>query len=136
MKIKNNAALVIGGFECSPNEITKLMKVAPTQTWLRGEPVAANARNVQKQNGWQLMSQLDPTVTSMQQAIEDILDRLPDPSALKAVPSGSYLEMSCVVYSYDVRPFLELTSGVLSRMGVLGIDLDLDIYDLSSEGEA
>ena len=133
MKIRNKARLVIGGFECSSDEITRIVKTTPTKTWVRGEPVMPPATNLRKENGWQLDAGADPDHASVQESIESILHRLPDPLALTRLPSGTYVEMICVVYTYDVRPFLHLTSEILEKMGQYGIDLDVDIYDLSAE---
>lgn len=49
------ARLTIADFECSPEEITQILGIRPTKTWLRGEPVTSRIKNVYKENGWTLI---------------------------------------------------------------------------------
>ena len=135
MKFKHEARLVVSNFECSPEEITRLLETPPTQAWLRGDLVSPSGTLRRKANGWQLDSRVDPTSADVPEAIQDVLAQLPDQSLFARLPPGSYKEMSCTIFTYDHRPGVHLTSDIIKALASYDVELDLDIYDFSSESD-
>ena len=135
MKFEHRARLLITGFACLPEEITRLIETAPTKTWLEGDLVSPRATLRRKANGWQLNSRVDPTVAEVDEAIEDVLAQLPDPALFDRLPAGSYREVSCTIYTYDHRPGVHLPPNIIKALASYALELDIDIYDFSSESE-
>ncbi len=125
------AKLIVRGFECSPEEITQLLNIYPTQTWLRGEPVSSRAKNVHKSNGWLLASPCDPVGSSIEAQIGSLFSVVvPQAEAFAKLPTGTKVELYCVIYVADYRdPVIIFPTDTVRILAQLGASVGIDIYD-------
>ena len=122
--------LVILGFECSSDEISSTLGVAPTQVWRDGETVTPQATNVHHENGWMLRSPVDPQRASAEEAVNALLAQFPSLKAFAALPAAADIQLTCTIYGHDERPGLWLSKDVIARLAQIGASLDVDVYDL------
>lgn len=126
------ARLLILGFECPAEEITKVVGVVPTQTWRRGDRVSPVATNVHKENAWVLHSPADPHSASPEDAVRALLGTLPSMKAFRSLPDDVEIQLTCTVYGHSERPYVYLPAELVERVGELRASLDIDTYDLTS----
>lgn len=126
------AKLIVRDFEFSPEEITQLLNICPTQTWLRGETVTPRARNVHKSNGWLLASPCNPVGSSIEAQIDSLFSIVaPHADAFAKLPVGTNVELYCVMYVADYRePVIIYQSDTIKMLAKLGASVGIDIYDL------
>jgi hypothetical protein len=123
----------ITGFDCPPSNITNLIGIEATKTWLKGDLTHPKAIIKHRQNGWMLQSSLSKD-TPLREQIESLLDIvLPRKGVLRKLPNGSEKSILCAVYSVDGRPDISLPADVIIAIAEIGANLDLDLYLLPSE---
>ena len=128
--------LFITHFECSPDEITRILGITPTATWLQGEPIPKSAGGVRKVNGWKLQSPTFPLGGPEEQT--DALLNVITPHAwrFKNLPGGSAIELSCAIYAYDdTHRVFEFSSDVVRRLAEIGMSIDVAYYAFTSCSE-
>ena len=125
------AKLIIRDFDCSPEEITQLLKISPTQTWLQGKPVTARAKNVHKSNGWLLESPCDPVGSSLEAQVNSLLSLvLPHVELFTKLPISTRVELYCVLYVADYRePVIHFPTDIVRKLAQMGANIGIDIYD-------
>jgi hypothetical protein len=125
--------LKITGFECSPDEISNIIDINPTKTWLKNEVIHKRALIRHKENGWILQSGL-PRDTPIKIQIEDLLGVvLPRKQLFQKLPQGSKIAIYCVVYSTLGRPDISLEPEMVKAIAELGAALDFDLYQLPND---
>jgi hypothetical protein len=126
------AKLIVRNFECSPEEITQLLNICPTQIWRRGEPVTSRAKNVHKNNGWLLASPCDPVGSSIESQIDSLFSVVaPHADTFAKLPVGTNVELYCVMYVADYRePIIIFPSDTVKMLAKLGASVGIDIYDI------
>jgi hypothetical protein len=123
--------LTITEYECPAEEITRILGIAPTATWSRGEPMHPRAKNVHHQNGWSFSPPCDPA-TGLEEQVTALLDLLaPHTDRFAALPSGVEIDLSCVLYAYTERPAIGFSAQTVRRFAQLGAGIDIDYYDLT-----
>lgn len=127
--------LMVLGFEESFDEISRILALQPDETWKEGQTVTAQATNVHHENGWMIRSPVDPTQSSADEAVQALIDRLPDRGAFSRLPATSEVQLTITLFSYEDRPFLWLSKTTLSRVAEIGASLDVDVYDLTTRVE-
>ncbi len=123
-------------FECSPNEISKILNIPASGTWLKGQLIDKTNRATirHKQNGWEICSrQYDESLNSypeLQPHIAYILDIVrPNRNNFEQLPSGSVVELSCVIYVYmDQRPAIGIDAVSVRELAYINASIDLDYY--------
>ncbi len=124
--------LVITDFECHPSELTRILHLEPTVMWLRGDSIPKTTMT-RKQNGWRLDS---PSMLrgTLQEQVDALLDKVaPQVGFFHHLPSGSEIELACVVYVYDAEPVLGLSAKSVTELARLGASIDIDYYDLRND---
>ena len=126
------ARLTVARFECSPEEITQILGIRPTKTWLRGETVTPRAKNVHKSNGWTLRAPCDPLNSTVDEQVDSLISIItPHIEAFAKLPTGVYIELSCILYVYDYsRPVIGFSASTVRILAQIGANIDIDIYDL------
>lgn len=126
------AKLVIARFECSPAEITEIIGIHLTETWLKGEPVLPKAKNVHKSNGWMLRSPINPVNSIVDAQVEGLLQIIaPQVEAFANLPSGVYVELGYVIYTYSYRfPVMGFSQDTIKMLEKIGGAIDVDLYGL------
>ncbi|MGH8467791.1 MAG: DUF4279 domain-containing protein [Gammaproteobacteria bacterium] len=126
-------SLKITDFNCDPNSISEILGLEPTTTWLEGDRVHPKAIIKHKQNGWVLQSPL-PKETPFRQQLQTLLDMVtPKKQQLLNLPSGTDIEVSCVVYSEHGRPDISLEPDMVAAIAEMRAGLDFDLYTLADD---
>ena len=130
MRSEIRVRLTITDFKCSPNEITRILKIDPTKTWLRGDPIPKTIM-MQKQHGWQLDSPKTPK-GSVEQQTDALLRLLAKRSRVfKSLPSEAEVELSCIIYSHGGdRPPIAFNRATVRKLAQLNASIDIDFYVL------
>jgi hypothetical protein len=126
-----NVRLMVLGFHESPENVSKVIGIAPTKAWRAGDPVLDKKENKQPENGWMLNSPVEPKSGDADAAILALVSSFPSPEAFFRLPKGSRVQVTCTLYGYSERPWMYLSNRTLSALAAIGADLDVDIYDLS-----
>lgn len=122
--------LKITGFECSPKEISDLLSIKATRTWLRGDDIYPRTIVKRKENGWLLQSKIAPDIRVIKH-IENLLAiTLPKKNHFEKLPEGTDVAIYCVVYSEFGRPDISLKPDMVKAIASLGAALDFDLYTL------
>jgi hypothetical protein len=124
--------MVVYGFECDSDVISKTLGVTATDSWRRGERVNPRVINVRHENGWAVHSPADAATSTLESSVAALLSQFSDPDAFQRLPAGSRAQVTCVIYAYKERPIVFLPASLIRRIGEFGADLDIDIYDLTS----
>jgi hypothetical protein len=134
--VETKVRLHVYDFECSPTEITRILGLNPTETWLRGDKVLPVADNTLKENGWRLASPLHPINTPLDEHLDALSSLvLPRATAFSMLPTGSIVEISCVICSFTHRPVIHFSQEHVAAATSLKASIDVDVYDLSGQRE-
>jgi len=130
-RTESKTQLFITHFECSPDEITKILGISPTATWRKNDPIPKSTGGVRKVNGWRLESPVKPTASPEGQ-INSLLEIVaPNINRFKQLPTPSEVELSCAIYAYDesqrVFGFSLQTVQLLAKMNAT---IGVAYYDL------
>jgi hypothetical protein len=121
------ASFGVGKFECDPSEVTKIIGVAPTTAWLKGDPKPKTAMGYEA-NGWRLSSAL-PVSVGVADHVAELLSLI-YPRARNLTQLGA-MEITLALAIYmdgDDRPAMHLEPGCVSKLGELGAAIDIDLY--------
>lgn len=131
------AKLVITNFDCSPAEITQIIGIHPTQTWLKGEPFLPEAKNVQKSNGWILQSPINPFNSTVDIQVKAIMKIIaPQAEAFANLLSGAYAELGCVIYTYCPHyPAVGFSKDTIKTLAKIGGSINIELYEVKHLGE-
>jgi hypothetical protein len=137
-KSEIQVCLRVTEFECSPDEISKILSITPSNTWLKGELIDKTKRATirHKQNGWEICSRLfDESLNNyseLQPHISNILDTVrPYRNNFKQLPSGSFVELSCVIYAYSEQtPAIHIDAVSVYELAYISASIDVDYYYL------
>lgn len=125
--------LDVYGFSCSPDEITKLLGMAPTRTWLRGDPVPRTILR-REDNRWILNAACDTTV-ALREQVDSLLEQVsPAASRFAGLPSEARVQIFCAVYDSDRAVDLSFSKKAVEKIAALGAEINIDYYDLT-DGE-
>lgn len=123
-------SLVVSGFEGSPGEISALLGITPTRTWLRGDPIPPSIVT-RKDNAWVLDAGCPETDTLSRQ-IEAVLKKASHAApAFANLPPGVSVQLFCAISDYERAVVLEFPRQVICELAALGAQISIDYYDLS-----
>jgi hypothetical protein len=134
MEAENKVRLTVLGFNCLPDTISSILGIAPTKSWLKGDRVHLNATNTHAENGWSIASPSDATVVSAEEGVRALLQLFPDPTVFSKLPKECSVQLTCTIFGYTYRPFVYIPADLVMRIAAIGASIDIDTYDLSSEG--
>ncbi len=118
-------ALVVSGFEDSPEEISRRIGADPTDTWKAGDLIREPGIR-KKSNGWRLKSGFDGH-SELEPHLRWLLDKLSPSTDAGFGADGRSIDFSCNVVIADRAPSLTVPRDVMERIAQLGADLDIDI---------
>ena len=130
--------LLLVNFDIDPSQVSEIISLTPTRSWLKGESVYGTLRKY-KTNGWRLSPGLDKSGT-----LEDHLDALfskikPVLSNFSNLPHSTEKELSCAIHIYHDKsnpdeehniPAIHLEREHIEILNQLGAEFDLDLYVL------
>jgi Domain of unknown function (DUF4279) len=123
-------SLVIKGFSCAPEEVTEIIGVDPTRTWLRGDRISALATNLRHENGWELKGSLGDGNPLDVQVLAMLRLLAPAQSRFSGLPDCS-VRLSCAVYAYEGSPQMFLPREAIAGLAGIGAEVDIDYYDMT-----
>ena len=118
--------LRIFGDDLDPDEITQLLRVAPTKARRRGD---LNKKGIPDKIGsWRLASE-DPRQTPLETQIEHLLSTVTDDLSVWSNLSHRFqIDLFCGLFLDKDNRGEALSAGTMHELGKRGIDLILDIY--------
>ena len=120
---------VVGAFD-SVEEITEKLGIAPTEAYCKGEVVPRHPERRYPNGYWGLESSPseDQCLADHLHSLLTILEDKSD-SIRELQESGHQCDLFCGVFTEDeCEVAIELEPGMLSRIGCLGISLDIRTY--------
>jgi len=115
-------------FPCPPAEISRLLELVPSGTWVAGETVLSHGR-VARTNEWRLESALGED-SPLDAHIEDVLGKIaPRLSILRGRIHPLAIGINCVSYfaEYQGNGF-HLSADLLARLAAQQLSFDFDLY--------
>jgi hypothetical protein len=128
---KVRARLIVLGFSCSPKDITKILGIDPTKSWMVGDRVLPVAKNVHHENGWSVDSPVDREHTTPEVAVQALLRLFPDRNAFRRLPKDAEVQLTISVMGYTERPSVFLSRESIEALAEICASLDVDPYDLT-----
>ena len=90
-----SARLVVTGFDCDPDHITKLLGIQPDAMWRIGDDLSFQSERKRTDNGWAIESKVSNTV-DLDAHVAAILQVIGNAkSHFKNLPQGSTIYLSC-----------------------------------------
>ena len=108
----------VRGFDCPVEQISELLQLAPSSTWVKGKPgVAGRPRQF---SNWELCSPLPRTEVFQDSHRERVLQ------AIKLYECG----LQGVGYYTNENPGFHMEAELVSRIAAFGLSVDFDLYCL------
>ena len=127
MNQEMSAAFCITGLGIAPEEITRVLGITPTKTWLVGESIQQTGLR-HKQNGWCIATAAE--VVSLEETTQQLLAVLsPKANAINELCSKHDLdrELNCAIYVVNETPAVNFSRGVIVALAEIGASIDVDI---------
>jgi len=139
----HKVALKFFNFECSPGEWTNKLGLEPTETALKGEeyftgPSHNRIKKVWSWNFWMYQEVIKKKNHWIGDQIDAFIDNIikPRQEKIKEIITKCDSEFSIVQYIYDgCNPGLHFDNTKLKILSDIGVEIDIDIYVLSSGQE-
>jgi Domain of unknown function (DUF4279) len=127
-----SVSFTLTGLDLDPEQITKLLKISPTNTWRLGDLIGKSILRC-KHNGWRLNSELENSA-DLENHIEYLLKTLQQSwQTLVEICSQYDAEISCVIYSYEAQgPAIHFDKEIIQCVAELNAEIDVDYYCLHS----
>ena len=124
--------LDVYGFRESPEEITGLLGLSPTDVWFQGELVPGSIVE-HKENHWIIDSGPHRSLLDATQSVLDIA--WPAAARFAALPSDARVQLYCVIYDLDRTVTLSFPVPTLEKLAALRAELNLVYYGFMSDEE-
>lgn len=138
---KVHITLIIDGFSCSPDEISKIIGLEATKTAIAGQKyeVGFNQRKTKRvypQNYWEFMQKTSGNTwvsTLVSVFIKENI--VPRKNEIKSILSlNSEGTLSIVEYIYEGHnPGLHFEKEEIKLLGEIGLEIDIDLYCLGED---
>lgn len=126
-KYETYAYFWVSDFECESSEISKALKLLPSEVHLKGEPLSNN--RVRKRSFWELHSTLPRTEIYQDEHISNLIDVLmPRKKEIVNLHLKYSLGINCVGYYTKVNPGFNFSAELIKSCAQLGIGVDFDLY--------
>jgi hypothetical protein len=120
--------LFVRRFDCSPDDITELLGIAPTKTWRVGEKIYETGTITRKDNGWQLgpirksrSESVESQVTALMGTVGSAAERF------SRLPPESAVVLFCAVYMTSA-PAVGFTAEQVAFLSRIGAAIEFDLY--------
>ena len=129
-----SARLVIYGFECAPEEITRVLGINPDETWRKGDLRGERPVKPSGDSGWVIASSSSDRVR-LEPHIVSVLEKVSSVDRLRDLPPESKRYLSCEVTTLEGTsgPDITISPTILSRLAEIGAELSIDSYFLGSD---
>ncbi len=133
--------LILTHFDIDPAQVSGILSLPPTRSWLKGESIQKTALK-RKTNGWLLSSGLDKSA-ELDDHIKALFSKVkPVLSNFNDLPLSTKKELSCAIYIYQKKdnvdeehrtPPIHLEREQVEFLNQLGAEFDLDLYVLPED---
>ena len=128
---ENRTYVFLGVYEFGDDldSVTEVIDVAPSEAWVKGDPLPKHPSLVRKHSRWTLDSGL-PSSAPFEEQIVALLDRLkPIEDGVRRAAAQYEVGIQVAMYWHQSHnPGCLIPPEVAGRLAELGLDLDLDIY--------
>lgn len=122
----------VEGFDCSCEDITAQMQVAPSA--VRGVGDLLPSGRIVQMNRWEILSPLARGENLIQEYLEALLELLETRTAVVHSFVSRYAAgINCVGYFYGSNPGLHLSAELIARIADLRLAVDFDLYNYREE---
>ena len=122
------------GFACEPEEITKLLKIQPTEFRRKGD-AGRNGLPV-KVNSWKIQDDSPRQDHFFENHLKSILAKIePSTPAILQLSEHCSVGINCVGYFEGCNPGFEIEPDLLKRLGALKLTLGFDLYTFPESEE-
>lgn len=131
-KCESNAYFFIEGFPAI-TEITELMGIPPTNSWLEGDPDPKPFLPDFKRESscWEISSPLPKEEMLLDAHISALLDILePSKHAIEELHKKYQVGITCVVYYRNANPSFRLSAKLIKRCADLELPLNVELFSL------
>ena len=106
-------------------EISNVMKLEPTQSYERGEPVSKNSKLRREESLWVYSPELDGDLEEKIQFLADTLSKI---KSINTVNESSSVEFFCSVVSENGQAHSFLSKAIMRQLSKLDVDLSIEYY--------
>ena len=128
---RTTASLRIGGDDLDPDEITALLRCAPTTSHRKGDIKVGSStgkKYIKKSGLWSLAA-IETGQEDLDKKIVDLLDQVTDDIQVwRAINSRFSADVFCGLFMDRSNEGLGITPSTMARLAERGIELELDIY--------
>jgi len=118
--------LKITGFDYDPRQLTEIVGLAPSKTWVVDEFIERTKRTY-KSNGWRIS--VPGNIVEIEAGVDALLAVLaPRWEVLRDLSQTCSFELSVVVYASGQMPALHLRKDQVRKFAELASDIDIDVY--------
>ena len=122
------------GFGDDPSDVTKIMGVEPSRSWIKGEPTSYKLWGVQSHSRWELRTPADPSLSLEDQLIALLLLLQDYKAQIHEVSEKYEAGICCYAYYYsEFNPGLHLSESIIRRLADLRLSIDFDLYFLGED---
>lgn len=127
MQPESHVSILITDENSSPEEITRLTGLQPTNIWYKGQAIPKTGL-LKKANGWQLKSTL-PLQSPLADHVNYLLTMVEPFSNQLRIFTGKYFSLlACAIYFDEHAPEVYLDPQVIAKLADLNLGLDIDLY--------
>ncbi len=122
--------LYITHFECSPTEITRILRLSPTGTWRAGDLIGRSKTLRNKVNGWRLHSPL-PETTGPEEQIEALFRKVrPAAPRFKKLPKNVKVQLLVAIHACDdSQRTMEISAETIQILAQIRGTLSFEYWD-------
>lgn len=124
---RSNATLRVSHEELQPELFTASVGIAPSHAHAKGDPISPRVSSQRKHGMWMLDSEDNP-LSQLDEKIQSILKRLPDPGTWLAATRGFDVDLYCsVLVAGDCAGF-NLSLETIRLLSELQIPIGIEIW--------
>lgn len=133
---KTYAYFYVCDFAGEAIEITRLLELEPTKTWLKGD-AWYHPQRPRAESNWEIHSPVDCSEIFLDTHIEAVLNIIePKRAQIAQLQAKGYTAgINCVGYYYGTHPGFGLSAKLLSRLAAFQMDVDFDLYCLCANDD-
>ena len=131
-KYDTYAYFYVADFECEPDEITHQMGITPTEVTLKGQLLKNG--NTRKRSFWKFHSSLPRSEPYQDEHLSNLLPKLlPKKSVIDKLGEQYKVGINCVGFYTNTNSGFHLSAELISACAKLGVSVDFDLYNFSTE---
>jgi hypothetical protein len=124
------AYLRIAGFHCHPDEITRILGLDPTETWIEGEEYLSPGMRETGHRKFSFWAKESPLLEGdLDEKMEALITVIrPHASRFRELPEVTALVIQGVIQADDFMPGVGFTRDQIKVIADIGATIDVDIF--------